>query len=114
MKSTLLGILVLLSSSVASAHQFGAIAYSATTGRWGIATDYYLGGAQVAAVSHCSVWDCQAVAWVTGGCAALAAGPGGHYGWAYASYLGTARANALLQCDARGYGCASLAHVCAW
>ena len=56
--------------------RFGAIAYSVSTGRWGIAYSYPTRHqAEISSEAYCGRWDCQAVVWVRGGCATIAKAP---------------------------------------
>jgi hypothetical protein len=95
------GVLMALLLSSAFSGQakadYGAIAYSPTTGRWGYSYGYrYLSGAQGDALIRCGSTDARVVVWVQNGWAALAVGDNGAYGWGWStSSLAKAKARAL-------------------
>ncbi|MBV9312174.1 MAG: DUF4189 domain-containing protein [Pseudonocardia sp.] len=102
----------IFSSGVANAQPdtWAAIAISMQTGNYGYTYDYpTLADAQYGAISQCSAADCQAVVWVTNGCAAVARAPNA-WGWGYASSLTSAEYEAVSHTP--GPGAQVLAWVC--
>lgn len=91
---------------------WGAIAYSTRTGRWGLVYDYPTQAKAVnAAVVRCGVRDCQAVVWFRNGCGAFAKG-GSAYGWGIGNTRAIAEENALAECRKRGPACRIISWSC--
>lgn len=96
---------------------YGAIAFSPETFRYGLSWgETSLAGAAYSAESYCGVGDCQPVAWVRGGCAAIAKGvDSNQVSWGYHSTKYGARSYAMRACNAAGgQGCRLAAWVCSW
>ena len=107
---------VLLISSLAEARprrandKWGAIAYSTSTHRYGVAYDYGTQAQAInSAVERCRVNDCKAVVWFKNSCGAFAQGTNA-YGWGLGNVRAEAEAKALAECRKHGGGC----HVVAW
>lgn len=79
---------------------YGAIAYSVSTGKFGLAWGTNSRqAANSSAVDFCAEEDCRPVVWVQGGCAALAINKTeNRVGWAYGDYKDQARSGALRSC----------------
>jgi hypothetical protein len=98
----LLSAVVLALVRCPTGNSYGAIAFSAATGRSGASSNYCTRStADRRAVSECGRVDCRVEVWLDNNCGALAAGKGG---WAYA--VGDAQPDAerlaLSQCASRG------------
>ncbi|GIL02492.1 MAG: hypothetical protein BroJett030_23910 [Alphaproteobacteria bacterium] len=104
-------LFVAFSPATALAQYFGAIAYSAYSGRWGYSYDYLSRyEAEQRALAECG-GGCQIAVWFSNGCGALAVGPDGWgSGWAYSR--AQAEANALSACRSYSYGCRIQAWAC--
>ena len=90
--------------------KWGAIAYSKSTGRYGLTHDYSTQAKAInSAVERCHVNDCQAVVWFTDSCGAFAKGSSA-YGWGIGNSRADAEEKALADCRKRGGGC----RVAAW
>jgi hypothetical protein len=122
MKRVLLIILLLLGVlSVALANggvragkrdNWGAIAYSTATGRYGFAYDYPTQSQAInSAVESCRARDCRAVVWFVNSCGAFARGDGA-YGWGIGDSRGIAESKALAECRKRGGGCRIIQWTC--
>jgi serine/threonine-protein kinase len=89
---------------------WGSIAYSTSTGRYGFAYDYPTQSQAInAAVERCRVRDCKAVVWFANSCGAFAKGDGA-YGWGIGDSRAVAESKALAECRKRGGGC----HIIQW
>jgi hypothetical protein len=89
---------------------WGAIAYSTSTGRYGFAYDYASQAQAVnSAVERCKARDCQAVVWFVNSCGAFAKGDSA-YGWGIGNTRAIAESKALAECRKRGGGC----HIVQW
>ena len=112
MKALVVLGLFLLGSGVARA-DYGAIAYSSSTGRTGSSWNASCADeAQTLANNYCGTGDCRAIVWVQNGCAAFAIGDGGRYGWAWGNDLATAIGSALTTCSSTTTNCSVSARVC--
>jgi len=94
--------------------KYGAIAYSAGTGRNGYSYDYdSRAAAQNKALNECGARDCVVKVWFKNACGAFARSRrDGSTGWAYAYSMAAAKREALRQCRARGNGCELVAWAC--
>ncbi|MEW6533957.1 MAG: DUF4189 domain-containing protein [Thermodesulfobacteriota bacterium] len=111
-----IGILAVLLSvgETVSADNYGAIAYSSSTGRYGYSYDYgSRGDAESAAVTNCARSDCQVKVWFRNSCGALARAGNGAlgYGFGFADRSG-AESRALAECGARGSSCRIVSWAC--
>lgn len=98
--------------SAAQRDNWGAIAYSTSTGRWGLVYNYPTQAKAVnAAVVRCGVRDCQAVVWFRNGCGAFAKGTRA-YGWGIGNSRAQAEENALAECRKRGPNCGIVSWSC--
>lgn len=122
MKHRLLVVLamfgVMLTASLAEARprrandKWGAIAYSTSTGRYGIAYDYGTQAQAInSAVERCRVGDCKAVVWFKNSCGAFAQGNNA-YGWGLGGARAEAEAKALAECRKHGGNCRVVAWSC--
>ena len=96
---------------------FAAIAVSDSTLSWGSSWGYgSKAAAQKAALAQCrrQAHDCKAQVWGQFNCVALATSNGDRaWGTSYASFPGTAKANALAVCrNSGGKSCVVVAHPC--
>jgi hypothetical protein len=99
-------------SSTKSRDNWGAIAYSESTGRHGYVYDYPTQADAInSAVERCRARDCRAVVWFRNSCAALAKG-GTNYGYSIGDTRAVAESKALAECRKRGGGCRILQWVC--
>ena len=100
-------------SSVAVADNYGAIAYSQGTGRYGYAGDYgSRAAAEREALDGCGDRTCAVVLWFRNACGALATGNDGYgTGWAYSrrAAVGIAMSN----CNKYTSRCSLLRWQCA-
>ena len=106
-------VVLLLCAAVASAGEnWGALAYSSSTGRYGYGYDYATKQEAVdAAEDRCGEDDCEAVVWFYNGCGAFAAGRGGT-GWAVGDSKQAVQAKALRECNKRGSNCQIVGWAC--
>jgi len=85
---------------------YGAIAFSTSTGAWGWSNDYSsVSEAQNAAMNSCGKPDCQAVVWFKNNCGALAVGKGNCWGTGWADSRAEAERLALNSCRNAGDNC---------
>jgi hypothetical protein len=99
-------------SATSQRNNWGAIAYSFTTGRWGLVYDYPTQARAInSAVERCGTRDCQAVVWFHNSCGAFARGRGA-YGWGVDNTRAGAEERALAACRQRGPGCRLLSWAC--
>jgi len=104
-----------LSGGAASAAEFGAIAYSTSTGSNGFSYDYpSRGAAEGVALDACSAYagDCRVLVYFYNACGALAVGRHLGYGFAWNVSRGAAKAVALANCRANDSGCQVVRWVC--
>src|SRR5689334_18039589 len=81
-----LALMLLLALSASAWADFGAIAYSPDTGRWGYSYGFYWqSDASNDALARCNAADARVVVWVQNGWAALAVGDDGAYGWGWSA-----------------------------
>jgi hypothetical protein len=91
---------------------WGAIAYSTRTTRWGAVYNYATQAQAVnAAVERCGADDCQAVVWFRNGCGAFAKGRGA-YGWGLGNTRAQSEEKALAACRQRGPYCRVVSWSC--
>jgi hypothetical protein len=92
---------------------YGAIAISSTTGAygmsWGKLTAF---DAQLRARLHCAMPDCFVAVTVMNGCASVASGFAGRYGWAIRGNAWLASSAAMVNCALLTTGCTTRATVC--
>jgi len=89
--------------------RYGAIAYSANTGRYGFSYDYYyLGDAENDALANCDAPDAVVVAWCSNEWAALAVADDGSYGYSSGVTEAAAESAALSYCTGPN------AHILCW
>jgi hypothetical protein len=99
-------------SGTGSRDNWGALAYSTSTGRYGFAYDYASQSQAInAAVERCKARDCQAVVWFVNGCGAFAKGDSA-YGWGIGNTRALAESKALAECRKRGGGCRIIQWAC--
>jgi serine/threonine protein kinase, bacterial len=99
-------------SGAGSRDNWGALAYSDSTGRYGFAYDYASQAQAInAAVERCKARDCRGVVWFRNSCGAFAKGNGA-YGWGIGDSRGLAEAKALAECRKRGGGCRIIQWAC--
>jgi len=113
--SQLLLLLVFLPGAVLGADYFGAIAWSPQSKVYGWANDFSSrAAAEKAAVTHCAkrAKDCQAVLWFKSACGALAVGPKGDAGWAWAENQPQADRSALQACAKHSKACTVKQRLC--
>lgn len=107
-------ILMLAFGTAGADDNYGAIAYSESTGNWGSSYDY--GSRQQAenvALRSCKSDDCEVKAWFKNSCGALAAGDNGALGWSWAADdREEAESRALSECRANGSNCQILCWAC--
>ena len=92
------------------ADEYGAIAYSPSTGAAGWSFDYATrGAAENRALRECERFsgqgDCLVKVWVRNAWASLARATNRAYGWAWNTNRSLAERNALVECSRRGLGC---------
>jgi hypothetical protein len=93
---------------------YGAIAYSGSTGTWGASYDFgSRSEAENAALRACKSGDCEIQVWFMNACGALARADNGSLGWAWAS-ASSAEAEALVlsECGRRGSNCRIICWAC--
>jgi Domain of unknown function (DUF4189) len=107
-----LALLVVALTAPAALANFGAIAYSPSTGTWGTSNNCATrADAETLALAHCNAPDARVVAWVQNGYAALALGTDPEaYGWAWNNNLNMATTRAMRECSQRNSGC----HIACW
>ena len=99
-------------SAASQRDNWGAIAYSVSTARWGAVYNYPTQAKAVnAAVERCRADDCQAVVWFRNGCGAFAKGRGA-YGWGLGNTRADAEEKALAACRQRGPRCVIVSWSC--
>jgi hypothetical protein len=112
----LIVIVSLLLSILAAAPalaDYGAIAWSPSSRVAGESCNAgSLPDAQQSAIGYCGVADCETIVWVENGCAAIAAGDGGKYGWAWGDERGLASYRALQRCGGVTASCRIVGWTC--
>jgi len=95
------------SGSTYSSPRYAAIAYSASTGKYGFSHGYSSRGcAEQAALGQCTVEDAHILVWARGNWCALALGDEvGEYGWAWAGTAERAKQRALEECRKHTTNC---------
>ena len=92
---------------------YGAIAYSSSTGRYGYSYDFgSRAEAENYAISKCGRGDCVVKVWFKNACGALAVGRRGALGWGLAGSRGSAEDRALSECQSRTSGCSVRTWAC--
>jgi hypothetical protein len=119
MKAVMKGLMVLCIILVAFAaaqaqDNYGAIAYSSSTGNWGYSYDYgSRAQAENSALRRCGRDDCEIKVWFKNSCGAMAKASNGALGWSYAaSSRAEAESLALSECEARGSNCRIVCWAC--
>jgi hypothetical protein len=115
MKTLLAVAIALLALSVGGSARadYGSIAYSPSTGQTGWSYSYpSLRQAEELALSYCAEPDCRVAIWAGSGCAALAKGANGAWGWATGATAELASASAEQWCAQYDSGCATERWVC--
>ena len=91
---------------VQAQNNYGAIAYSSSTGRYGYSYDFgSRAEAEDYAISQCGRSDCVVKVWFKNACGALAVGRRGALGWGWSGSRGSAENIALNECQSRTSGC---------
>ncbi|MGJ8570986.1 MAG: DUF4189 domain-containing protein [Hoeflea sp.] len=106
--------LFIVTTSAATATNYGAIAYSPSTGAHAYSYDYPTRrGAESRAMSECASRGrgCKTVIWFKNACAALATGSNG-WGTAWAGSRRVAEQQAIGYCSNRTRGCSILVWTC--
>ena len=106
---------VAMGATAASAAEFGAIAYSNTTGSYGYSHNYATRGqAERVAQANCLAYarDCRVIVYFYNACAALAVGNSFGYGYGYAPGPKQSRSIALANCRVNDRGCQVVRTVC--
>ncbi|HEY6259812.1 MAG TPA: DUF4189 domain-containing protein [Xanthobacteraceae bacterium] len=113
MAGTLMGVLALMPwSTRAMADNYGAIAFSQSTGAHGYSNDYRTrAAAERRALEECGR-DCEVVLWFVNACGALATGDDNGYGTGWAGGRRAAEAIALSACHSNATNCGILRWVC--
>lgn len=97
---------------LASEDNYGAIAYSTSSGNYGYSYDYSSQWeAEQAALDRCNDDDCEILVWFANNCAALAKGRAG-IGYAYGNSQAEAESLALDKCSDHTSGCRVLCWAC--
>jgi serine/threonine-protein kinase len=105
----------LSASDSLSADEWGAFAYSFSTGAYGFSYDHDTQQEAInAAVDECDADDCKAQVWFRNSCGAFANATGDDpgYGWGIGNDKDEASAVALSECRKRGTGCKLIKWVC--
>lgn len=113
--ATIAAGLLIATSGMAEAANYGAIAYSPSTGARAYSLDYSTrAGAETRALNECRARGrgCKIVMWFKNACGALAAGNGGGWGSAWAGSRRAAETAATRNCSARTRGCTVWTWVC--
>ena len=97
----------------ANADNYGAIAYSSSSGRYGYSYDWgSRADAENYARSQCGSTDCAVKVWFKNACGALAVGQNGGLGWGWSGSRGAAESTALNECQSRTGGCSIKSWAC--
>lgn len=113
-RMTLAMTIMIAAAGAASADNFGAIAYSNTTGAYGYSYDHRSrGSAEVRAMSECRARGrgCKVAIWFKNACGSVAAGSNG-WGSAWASTRRDAERAAIRNCSRYTGGCRTVAWTC--
>ena len=114
--SAIVFLAVVVSARGALADNYGAIAYSSSTGSVAWSYDFHSrGGAENDALQRCArmARDCEVAIWFVNSCGALAVGSNGATGHAWATNRSAAEANALGYCrGSGGQSCSVTAWTC--
>jgi Domain of unknown function (DUF4189) len=103
---------VALGATSASAENFGAIAFSQSSGAVGYSFDYRSrGSAEEHALQECGR-GCRVVLWFKDACAAIAVGSGNGYGTGWATTRGGAESIAMNNCNENASNCGVNRWVC--
>lgn len=105
----------LIAPTAALAAQFGAIAYSTSSGSNGFSYGFgSRGQAERAALGNCAAFagDCQVLVYFYNACGALAVGRHLGYGYAWNARRSAAKAAALANCRVNDGGCRVVRWVC--
>lgn len=98
---------------VQAQNNYGAIAYSSSTGRYGYSYDFgSRGEAEDYARSQCGRSDCVVKVWFKNACGALAVGQRGALGWGWSGSRGSAEDRALNECQSRTSACSVRTWAC--
>jgi serine/threonine-protein kinase len=93
--------------------RFGAIAYSASTQRWGYSKDFSSReGAERRAITECNAGDCVVKVWFGNACGAIAKAQNGSVGWGWDNSKAVAEGKAMQECFKVGNNCTVLCSVC--
>ncbi|MFS8048581.1 DUF4189 domain-containing protein [Rhizobium sp. BR 314] len=104
-----------MAATVASAAEFGALAYSRSTGSYGSSHNYSTrADAEDEALSNCSSYadDCRIVVYFRNACGALAVGSRRGFGYGWSARRGEARYTALANCRENDRGCRIVNWTC--
>jgi hypothetical protein len=105
-------ILAVSQATEAAADNFGAIAYSASSGAHGYSYDFgSRGEAEERALAECGR-GCEVVLWFKNACGALAAGPDHGYGVGWSGSRREAEAIAMRYCRENSSDCEVVRWVC--
>jgi serine/threonine-protein kinase len=108
-------VLAVAPPSMASASEFGAIAFSPSTGAHGYAFNHNSRrAAERAAMNGCRGYGggCRIVVWFSDACAALAVGDGYGYGYSWAESRNQAQNRAIRECNTQTSSCEVVRWVC--
>jgi hypothetical protein len=107
------GLFVLWWPGVALAAQYGAIAYSQASGRYGYSFNFgSRAAAEVQALANCGDGGCAIVVWFRNACGALATGTDNGYGYGWAYTRGQAESIAMANCANNASECSVVAWSC--
>ena len=92
---------------------YGAIAFSQSTGNYGFSYDYdSRASAEARAREKCGDHNCTVVLWFVNACGALATGDGNAYGTGWASSRREAENIAMSNCRGEASGCSVIRWAC--
>lgn len=104
--------LVVGSTTKANANEYGSIAFSESTQRYGYSYNYPTqSGAQNRALRECGVRDCRVVVWFKNACGTLAIG-NSSWGSAWNANGRQSQISAVRACSQYGSGCRVVRTVC--
>jgi len=104
-----------VSTGIASAAEYGALAYSRHTGSYGSSHNYSTrADAEDEALSGCSSYadDCQVIVYFHNACAALAVGSHRGFGYGWSDRRDEAQDTALSNCEENDGGCRIVNWTC--
>lgn len=105
-------LVLAMPSTHAAAGNYGAIAYSPSTGVYGYSYDYgSQGEAEQQAMGRCNAMDCTIAIWFENACGAVASGPSG-WGASWGPSRSAAEDNANLECGKHTNNCATAVWSC--